>query len=53
VPGSSTAQTASYVPFVEAELSSIPELKQYSITVNDSVLSASIELLDLDERMKQ
>ncbi len=53
VPWSTTEQTAEYIPFVESELSSIPEVKQYSITVNGNALNATIELLDLDERVKK
>ena len=53
VPGATTSQTAEYIPFLESELSSIPELEQYSITANGNVLSATVELLSLDERNKQ
>lgn len=53
VPWSTTEQTASYIPFVENELSSMEELDQYTISVNGNRLSASIELMDLKEREKK
>jgi len=53
VPGASTQQTAEYIPLVEQELSQIPEIDQYSITVNGNNLNATIELIDLDERAKK
>jgi len=52
VPGATTEQTATYIPLVEQQLSQIPELDQYSITVNGNTLNSTIELIDLDERVK-
>lgn len=50
VPGASTADTAQYLPFVEAELSQIPELDQYNLSVNGNRIDATIELTDLADR---
>ncbi len=50
VPGATTEQTAEYIPLVESQLSQIPELDQYSLSVAGNTLNATIELIDLDER---
>ena len=52
-PWSTTQSTWVIIPRVEQILADIPELKQYSISVSDNTLSATIELLDLDERTSQ
>ena len=51
--GTTTEQTAEYIPLVENVLSAIPELDEYTINVSNNRLSATIELIDLDERVAQ
>ena len=52
-PGTTTAQTATYLPLIETILSDIPEAKVYNLTVNNNAINGSIELLEASEREEQ
>lgn len=51
--GSTSEETAVWIPFIESVLGAIPELKLYHISANNNKINVVVDLLNKNDRKKQ